>query len=446
MKVEAKMKRVLMIAGSIIFLGLMGSYWNPDKREWKIAPLTSCDTGSSASPQLAENGKIVIFLSTCNLAGKNGDMNAEIFKWEDGNFTQLTDTSSCQFMDLALSPNGRRLAFVTNCSLDGKNADQGLELGLMDGPEDISILTQGNGYASRRPSWSADSRLLVFESLADINGGNPDHSNEIYLADLSSTPPALKRISNTRPPGGCDHPAMAGSVIFARCDDDIPGTGPAPGTASLVMTQEGRTVGGNPDKNHEIFRFDLAGNPRQFTYTMYCQNGPPSAQPQGRAVVFMSDCAFSDQSSSRISYGTDIAGNLMVPRQGQLYILTDQPRRAFPDLDFFATSFAWSADGKTLAMTSPFGDLSVNSEHNQEIFITHLDMDSRSEGSAPELSKPSPVTDFLFGASGDVAVNRDGTFMAFESNANPDHKNPDGGTEIYTAVHQVGPLTGGTAD
>jgi Tol biopolymer transport system component len=440
------MKKALAIAGSIFFLGLLGSFWNPEKQEWKITQLTVCGAGSSGSPQLAGNGKIVVFVSTCDLADKNRDLNAEIFKWEDGNFTQLTDTSSCQFTDLAMSPDGRRLAFATNCSLNGKNADQGLELGVMDGPDEISILTQGNGFASRRPAWSADSRLLVFESQADIGGSNPDHSNEIFLADLSTAPPGLKRLSNTKPPGGCDHPALAGAAVFARCNDDIPGTGPAPGASDLTATVEGRSVGGNPDKNHEIVSFNLAGKPRQLTYSLYCDNGPPSAQPQGRAVAFMSDCGHSGEAAGPINYGTDISGNPVVPRQSRLYILTDKPRRVFPNLEFIATSFAWSADGKTLAMTSPFGDTSVNREHNQEIFITHLDPSSLRGGGAPELSDPSPVTDFLFGASGGVALNRDGNTLVFESNTNLDSKNPDGGAEIFTAVHESGPLTGGDDD
>ena len=316
------MKKALAIAGSMIFLGLMGSFWNPDRHEWKITQLTNCGAGSSAGPQLAENGKIVIFISTCNLADKNGDMNAEIFKWEDEKFAQLTDTSGCQFMDLALSPNGRRLAFVTNCPLDGRNQDQGQELGLMDGPGEPTVITQGSGYGSRRPAWSADSRLLVFESKADIHESNPDHSNEIFLADLSSAEPVLKRISNTLPPGGCDHPSLAGGAIVARCNDDIPGTGPAPGTADLPMTVAGRTVGGNPDKNSEIVRFDLAGKPRQLTYTMYCQNGPPSVQPQGRAIVFMSDCDFSGKLATQTRTAFDNPGRLSTQRPAALVIRT----------------------------------------------------------------------------------------------------------------------------
>ncbi|HUT55778.1 MAG TPA: hypothetical protein VM658_20475 [bacterium] len=421
------MRKALALVGSIIFLGLLGSFWNPDKREWKITQLTACRAGSSGAPQMTGDGRIVLFVSTCDLAGKNPDMNAEIFRWEHGTFTQLTDTANCRFMDPALSPDGRRLAFVTNCPLDGKNKDQGLELGLMDGPGELSVLTQGKGYVSRRPAWSADSRLLVFESQADLADNNLDHSNEIFLADLSSPEPALKRISNTLPPGGCGHPALAGAAVIARCNDDVPGTRHAPGVADLPVIVEGRTVGGNPDKNQELFSFDLAGKPRQLTYTMYCHNGPPSVQPQGRAIVFMSDCDFS--------------GKMAASRKNALYVLTDQPRRAFPRLDFYAASFAWSADGKTLAMTSSFGDSSVNPQRNQEIFITHMDPPSLAGGGdRPQLTDPSPVTDFLFGASGGVAVNRDGTSLVFESNTNLDHKNPDGGTEIYTAVHEDAPV------
>jgi hypothetical protein len=417
------MRKAGLAAAMALFLALTASFWNPEQEEWKIAQVTDCSSGSSWLPQVNASGSMIFFLSNCDLADNNRDRNSEIFKWENGNFTQLTDTVGCQFMDLSLSPDGRRLAAVSNCPLGGKNPDLGLEIVYWDGLGGVQVLTQGQGYPSRHPSWSPETACLVFESQADIAGLNQDHSNDVFLADFSASPPELKRISNSVPPGGCDHPQMAGGSVIARCNDDLPGTLKSESSTELVVTLAGRTTGGNPDRNYELISFDLAGKPRQLTSTRYCENGLFAVQPQGRVIVFMSDCDFSEKMTLR--------------RRNELYTLTDEVSRAFPGMEFSAGALAFSRDGRSLILTSAFGDRSINTEHNQEIYISRLDIPPPALGRAKiGFSRPAAVTDFLFGTSGDAAVDKTGGVVVFASNTNYRRGNADGSMEILRAVHE----------
>jgi Tol biopolymer transport system component len=420
------MKRTLIFFSAAVFIFSIASYWNPEKEEWKLIQLTECEHCSSGLPRVSATGAMVFFISTCDFEQRNQDNNTEVFRWEAGRISQLTQTELCTIKDLSLSPDARRMAFATNCELDGKNPGRGLEIAYMDGPDEVRVLTRGHGYSSGKPSWSADGKMLVFESYADLSGNNPDLSQEIFLAEFSNSPPRVRQLSNTKNPGKCERPQIGGGAIVCRCDDDLPGTSAPLELDGLAVTVEGRTVGGNPDRNFELISFSLSGKPRQLTRTQACDNGPPALHPLGSVIVFVSDCDFEGKKQPK-----------ELGAGASMYFLTTEVSRAFPDLDLNASALAWSGDGSHLAISSPWGRHTVNTERNQEIFMILV----RAKGTdAPEATGPAPsrVTDFPYGVSAQPHLNKDGKVIVFTSNANHNRRNDDGGSEVFMAVREVG--------
>jgi Tol biopolymer transport system component len=419
------MKKALIFLSAAVFIFSIASYWNPEQREWKLIQLTECEHGSSGLPRVSATGAMVFFISTCDFEDSNRDNNTEVFRWEAGSIRQLTQTELCTIKDLSLSPDARRMAFATNCELDGKNPGRGLEIAYLEGPGKVRILTQGQGYPSGKPSWSADGKMLVFESLADLSDKNSDHSQEIFLAEFSISPPRVRQVSDTKSPGGCEGPRIGGGAVVCRCDDDLPGTKPVE-LDDLAVTVEGRTVGGNPDRNFELMSFTLSGKPRQLTFTQACDNGPPALHPFGRAVAFISNCDFDEKK-----------GPKEMGAGASMYFLTTEVSRVFPDIDLNTGAMAWSGDGSHLVISSSWGRHTTNTERNQEIFMIPVRTKGQDAPSAARTA-PSQVTDFPFGACAQPHPNKDGKVIVFTSNANPNRKNDDGGSEVFMAVREAG--------
>jgi len=129
-------------------------------------------------------------------------------------------------------------------------------------------------------------------------------------------------------------------------------------------------------------------------------------------------------------------------RKNTFYFLFSNVIRPFPELEFYASSMAWSKDGKRLMLSSNFGQGSVNQEHNHEIFMIQMPLSdaSRIIGPNPERPIPEfkllPVTDFPYGASEAPDLSRDGRVAVFVSSANFRGGNSDANYEIFMAVER----------
>ncbi|MFO8057806.1 MAG: hypothetical protein R6V10_10960 [bacterium] len=424
--------RIKITASLLLFALLSASYWSSrsEKPEWKIVQLTSCMSGWNTDPQVTDDGRTVYFLSTCNLADMNDDKSPEIFRWREGKIKQLTRQKNCIINDLALAPDNQSLAFSSNCSFSGDNLQPTFDIHVREKDGDIRAITNGNGIPSRNPAWSPDSRRMAFESRADLKKKeNLDYSNEIFLAELSASTVSIKQISNTRPPGGCEEPGLTTTSIICRCNDDIPGTDKPEEMSDLTMTRDGRTVGGNPDKNWEIFKFSFSGEPRQLTYSQGCSNGAPVVSPQGKVVSFTSPCKLKPEKTD------------MPLSSFELYLLAPDVTRPFPGHDFPVRSMAWSGDGNLLALSTPLGTREFNKENNIEISTLEMPKNFyEKKETAFDKETPAqylkPVTDFNYGTSELPDVNRDGKVIVFVSNANYKDGNQDGSREIFMAVRQ----------
>lgn len=412
-----------LIMAAVLFMATSAWYSERDQGNWDIVQITKCAPGKNYSPRVSADGKTIFFISNCDLDMSNSDHWPEIFKYdvEGKEITQITDNQYCSTSELALAPDDKRLAFSTNCELSGQNPNRGQEIAYMDLSGEVKVLTRGTGYMSRRPAWSSDGKYLVFESMADLTQKNSDHSLEIFLADFSSSPPQIKQISKTMRPLGCENPQMAGDSILCRCNDDLPGTRRSEGGMSdLPMTMNGRTVGGNPDHNYEIIRFDLSGKPRQLTYTKGCENSPPVLHPQGRMVVLVSGCNLTEEKNwnSRMA----------------MYLYSTEFILPFPEIKLYVSEVAWSRDGKWLALSSNYGNIQVNPGRNVEIFMVDMSLD-KLQGPWPEEAL-MPVTESTYAASKQQALNKNGKVVVFVADSNYMQSNANVGSEIFMAVRQ----------
>lgn len=139
--------------------------------------------------QVTDNGQVLAFISTRNLAGTNADANPEVFLTTVGSgaFTQVTNTTTTSVnnpifsSNPCLSSDGSVLAFASNANLTGNNDDSPLpsnaEIYIRDGGglrqvtktkadatgATINILTFGRRL-------SRDGKFISFESIATDPG------------------------------------------------------------------------------------------------------------------------------------------------------------------------------------------------------------------------------------------------------------------------------------
>jgi Tol biopolymer transport system component len=388
---------------------------------WQLQMLTACDAGVSSRPCITDDGRKVYFLSTCDLVGDNSDQSAEIFSWEAGSLEQLTRNSYCQVFDLAPAPDGERLAFISNCPYRNRNPDQGAEVMIREPDGEVKVLTRSRGMFNRDLVWSGDGRYLFFTSATNALGENPDQSSEIFLADLEAAPIALRQLSHSLAPAGCEKPAPAPAAVVARCNDDLPGTALPEPQRGLPVVVEGRTPGGNRDRNYELFSFGLEGEVRQLTRTADCINGPPVIPANGQRIAFMSNCNFSNRQEPDDRHF--------------LYILSgDQFRQVFPALPFEARDLRFSRDGNSIAFSAAIATKRLNPGQNQEIFLVRLNQVVIGATSPGELPPGLlNVADFPVGGAQTPTLSADGRGVAFATNANYRRRNDDGGFEIMLA-------------
>ena len=391
--------------------------------EWQPSPITSCRSGYSSEPHLSENGRRVIFLSSCNLLSDNSDRSIEIFDWEAGKTAQLTRGSYCQVFTLAPAPDGESIAFLSNCPYRGKNQDQGIELMMRDRKGEVTVLTRSHGQEIKELAWSADGHYLYFSSTANFTQENDDTSQEIFSLDFDATPPAFRQVSHTTRPRGCSYPVPVPGAVLALCDEDFLQTAPPEAVRGLPTLVAGRKPGGgNPDYNQELMSFSLGGEVRQLTRTAGCKNQPAVAASSGRVIALVSDCNLADPKK---------------PGTGPTLYLYSREKftPAIPGLVFEPRNLAMSRDGSTLVFTASLFTERQNPGHNQQVFMLRL---NELKLARPLARGAFPaglhlVSNFPTGSVRSPSVSADGRAVAFAANSNFARTNPDGNFEIVLA-------------
>ncbi|MCJ7821821.1 MAG: hypothetical protein MUQ26_01850, partial [Armatimonadetes bacterium] len=168
---------------------------------------------------------------------------------------------------------GSVVAFESEADLAGGNADKSREVFVINSDgTGLQQLTTDAALSSCHPVISADGSVMVFQSMADLTGGNSDNSFEIFAINSDGT--GLKQLTNTTWPSNCGHPATDGD-------------------GSLVaFASDGDLTGGNSDNSREVFSINSDGTGlRQLTsetnpaYASWAN----SVSADGSAVVLESE-------------------------------------------------------------------------------------------------------------------------------------------------------------
>ncbi len=202
---------------------------SPGWRLVLLAPAGAGTRGARA-PALSADGAAAAFQHDGDIAagGGNGDGNAEIFAWQAATgLAQITATAAGggafpQQATPSIGADGRRIAFVSNADLAGGNADRTPEVFVWDAAAGVRQVSDGGpGTAAEAPSLSRDGTWLAYWHTGDRAAPiDPDRGPELYVAALAGTG---TRAAVTRLAGQPYHsrPAVAdaGRVAFVAAAD-----------------------------------------------------------------------------------------------------------------------------------------------------------------------------------------------------------------------------------
>lgn len=251
-----------------------GQIWKVEADGTGLAQVTTLASGTPSGPSLAADGETIVFASSSDPLATNGDGSGEIFTIRaDGTaLRQLTSGATGTTSSHAvISANGAVVVFDSDANLTGANADASTEIFKIgfDG-SGLAPLTNGlAGTVSRFPRVSADGAWIVFESNADLDGGNADGGYEVWRARVDGT--VLERLT--------------GDPLLDSGGADISGPGDA-----VVFSSEADLLGTNPTGGSQIYRWDAA-TAALTQLTAFAVGGAGSATISGDGtwVYFASD-------------------------------------------------------------------------------------------------------------------------------------------------------------
>jgi Tol biopolymer transport system component len=413
-------------------------------------------TGSStvqSSPAISGDGTRIAFLSSADLTGGNADRTTELFLFDTttGTTTQLTSTPGSNKAGFAISnlapaidAAGTRIVFVSDADLTGGNPDGDPELFLLDTTTGTTTQLTATIDIRTPPmplSIDAAGTRIAFHSDADLTGGNPDGSDELFLVDTSTgTTTQLTTTTGTRTFQSSPAINAAGTRIAFGSNADL--------------------TGGNPDGNFELFVLDTTtGTTTQLTATTGAFNGSPAIDAAGTRIAFHSDADLTggnpdrttelfllDTSTGTTTQLTSTTGSVFAASGSDHAINAAGTRIAFsssanltggnPDGNFELFLFD-TTTGTTTQLTSTTGSFNVlptmNAAGTRIAFLSssatkgELLLLDTITGAIIQLASTSTGV-FRFSAA---AINAAGTRFAFVSDADLTGGNPDRNTELF---------------
>jgi len=247
-----------------------------------VIQITDSPAAPSGFPDLPAAGDLVAFGSSGDFTGGNGDGNQEIFLYDLAGdaFTQLTDSSGSVFSAAAnLSDDGTLVAFHTTADLDGT--------GNLDGLREVFLYDVGSGALTRVTDTAADSRdayvsrdgtSVLFDSAADLTGGNADGSFELFSYHLATG--VFTQLTDSAGNSG-----NAGFGIFLGAANS--GQKTSLDGRRVVFHSSGDLTGGNADGSFEVFLFDrVTGAFTQLTDNVGFSATFPSIRGDGGLVYY----------------------------------------------------------------------------------------------------------------------------------------------------------------
>jgi len=345
--------------------------------------------------------RLVTFGSFEDYVGNNWDGFAELFRVDEGGtITQVTDSFGCYPGEFSTDSTGMLIAFRSACDFLGENPDRNHEIYLLDlnAGTMLQITRSSRGQddeelTNRNPSMNSSGDVLAFESDADLAGGNPDRSVEIFLwrragglvqltdslrthrsmlPSIDSAGRFVAFVSNGNLTGS--NPHGCGEVFLWRDGAGITQVTTAflrvlcGGTGSVKISADGSTIafssrsdfnGGNTDHNQELFLWTEEIGLRLLTDSQSGWSRASSIDTRGVRVAFESDADH---------LGTNADGNveifLWVANRGLVQVT--QTIGGSNDLP------ALGQTGFRLAFSSNHDFTGGNPDRNSEIFLVTL--------------------------------------------------------------------------
>lgn len=247
--------------------------------------VTSLSSGNANTPSVSADGQTIAFASDFTGTG-NADASTEIFTIaaNGSNLVQLTSgASGTSSSRPAIVRGAPFVVFDSNADLAGGNADGSREIfrvGL-DGTA-VQQLTSGPaGSVSQAPRAAEAGTWIVFESTADMDGGNADGSYEIWRVRSDGT--GLARLT--------------GDPVHSSRTPDVSGDG-----TRITYSSTADLLGTNPELNREIFVDEpAAAVRRQLTAFAEGTSSGPRISADGRWVWFLSDAPVFESDPDRPS-------------------------------------------------------------------------------------------------------------------------------------------------
>jgi Tol biopolymer transport system component len=337
-----------------------------------LAQVTSLTSGNPSGPSLAGDGETIVFSADSDPLGTNADTSGEIFtiRADGTGLRQLTSGASGTTSSRAvISRDGRVVVFDSDADLSGANADASTEIFKInfDGTGLVQITNGIAGTVSRVPRVDATGTWVVFESNADLDGGNPDGTYEVWRARVDGT--ALERLT--------------GDPLLDSGGADISGDG-----TTIVYSSEANPLGTNPEGNSEIFLWNAATSGlAQLTSFTKGSSGSATISGNGTWVYFASNAPVfeTDPDSPGDTYRIAATGG-SIQRVGGLRAGAIGSLGAFGAIGGGGSALA-VGDSGDIAAFSGFGDFTGgNKDLLSEMWI--LDRNAVPEFS---ISKASPT-------------------------------------------------------
>ena len=269
-----------------------------------------------AAPRVTKRGDVV-FADTGNPAGimdgpPNPDGSFEVMQWSRREFRRQRPVDPNKVITIVtrgsdeqdsqrpgVSANGNFVVFESATLPTGPAGDEpctsatGGHCGNDEGNSEIFMrdtqrkqivqMTDQPTADSLRPSTQSGLQVL-FDSTADLTGGNGDGNRELFLMTLRSGSWGTEQLTHTGEPvqNYAGQVAKRGKAAVFTSNGDLVNDDP---------------MGGNPDGNREIFLWER-GQITQVTHTpVGADNANPQMNQRGRFVVFESTASDLDPSS-----------------------------------------------------------------------------------------------------------------------------------------------------
>ena len=191
-----------------------------------ITQITTTMTGESYGPSISADGTYISFESEADISGLNPEMNRDMFLFNTSfsSFTNLTNATSGDSFNGKISSDGQYVAFVSRSPLTPLfiSGNQVYVVNTTTGA--ITQITNVDGNGSF-PSPNADGSIISFDFGGNLNGGNPEGNKEVYVYDMSNG--VITQITQ-QTTGDSDDPSINGngSLIAFESNANINGGNP----------------------------------------------------------------------------------------------------------------------------------------------------------------------------------------------------------------------------